>query len=63
MKNKPNELAYPCGQIGKYYFDDKFKQVRAVDKSLSEKIDDKNVAFPVDVKHKFNSNENVKKRG
>lgn len=63
MKNKPNELAYPCGKIGKYYFDDKFKQVRAVDKSLSVKIDDKNVAFPVDVNHKFNSNENVKRRG
>ena len=62
MKNKPNELAYPCGKIGKYYFNDKFKQVRAVDKSLSVRIDDRGIAFPVDISHKFKINENIKKR-
>lgn len=44
-------------------FTDKFKQVRAVDKTLSVTIDDKDIAFPVDVKSKFKVNDNVKRRG
>lgn len=63
MKKSPNELAYPCGLIAKYFFNDRFKQVRAVDKSLSVTIDDKGIAFPVDVNSKFKVNDNVKKRG
>jgi len=62
MKNKPKELAYPCGKISKYYFNDKFKQVRAVDASLSVEINDRDIAFPADVNYKFKFNENVKKR-
>ena len=55
--NTPKNLAYPCGKIAKYMFDDEFINLSAVDKSFSVAINDTNIAHRVDVDHKFKVND------
>jgi hypothetical protein len=41
-----DELAWPCGLIGKYFFNDEFKGITATDGSLSVLIDDQDISLP-----------------
>ena len=61
MKQNTDKLAYPCGMIAKYFFNDIFKGIRATDNSFAAEIDDSNIAFPADVNSKFKVNEEALK--
>ena len=64
MKDQPETLAYPCGNIAKYFLDDEFLSIRSVETpSNVTKINDEDIAFPVDVTKKFQYNEEVKELG
>lgn len=62
IKNNVDELAFPCGQIAKYYFTDQFLNVTSVDKIYSERINDENIEMEVD-NLKFKMNDAVAERG
>ena len=44
VKDHPNELAWPCGKIAKYMFNDTFIKIHAKDGTLDIKINDTDIA-------------------
>lgn len=64
MKDKPETLAYPCGTIAKYFLDDEFLSIKSLETPTNvTKINETDIAFPIDVTKKFKINEDVKKLG
>jgi len=64
MRKNNDTLAYPCGNIAKYFFNDTFISIKQVDHDKNVTvIDDSNIAFPADVLHKFKTNMDIKKTG
>jgi hypothetical protein len=54
MKNKKlNELAYPCGYIAKYQFNDKIVRIESDDGKQSNSINDKNIGWFHDRNFKY----------
>ena len=58
-----SELAYPCGQVAKYRFSDKFTKLRSQNGSFEVVIDDTDIAHEVDREFKFKYNDKVKADG
>ena len=60
VKNKDN-VAWPCGVIAKYLFNDKFNWIADTEGKgkFNVTIDDSNIAHSVDIDHKFKRNEAV----
>ena len=54
----PSDLAYPCGAIAKYLFNDRFTWIAdAQGENFNVTIDDSAIAHSIDTDHKFKRNE------
>lgn len=58
-----DDEAWPCGLIAKFAFSDSFNSIKSTDRSFSVRIDDSDIAHPVDVDKKFLLNEDMLKQG
>ena len=65
ISSKEDQLAYPCGTIAKYLFNDKFNWIADTEGKgkFNVTIDDSNIAHSVDIEHKFKRNEAAFERG
>ena len=54
---KPDQEAWPCGYIAKFYFSDRFTIVKSVDRSFSVEIDRNDIAHDVDIEKRFIRND------
>ena len=57
LTQKPNQEAWPCGFIAKFFFSDYFTTVKSVDRSFSVEIDDSDIAHDVDTEKRFIRND------
>ena len=64
ISSKPDQLAWPCGFIAKYLFNDKFTWIADTEgKVFNVTIDDSNIAHEVDTDTKFKRNEDAFAKG
>ena len=60
----PDDLAYPCGRIAKYSFNDRFTWIADTEgENFNVTIDDSAIAHSIDTDHKFKRNEKAYEDG
>ena len=55
--------AWPCGNIAKFAFSDRFNEIKSLDQSINVKINDTDIASDVDREKRFKENEEMVERG